>query len=263
MKKFNENEELRLQIEKLSKKDDLIWKEKYQIVDKIFKGEKIYDKYKGIKRPKSPLQTILRENSFNPYIQYEKQNKFFEFNLQNLVGFTELLVHYPEWFYFFMKSYKSEDRTDWSITDHKKIEMSLRRRTAILYFILSFILSLIPIILCFFYSQIGILKMSSPSLQLTIFHFLLIEAAITPIVFSGYKIDTIFIIFPHQYTTSLIFIVGKQIFFIFCFFLFDCFWENIKSELYSIFGPVTHISILGILYFQPFLVPIGVWDFIQ
>ena len=205
---------MRSQLERLTRNEEskkyenLIWKEKYQIVDQLLKEEKIYDKYKNLKRSKTPLKKDLRDSLFNPFIEYEKQNFFFEFNLHNFLKFTKLLVFNSEWFIFYMKKKKHKDPTDWSLSDHDFVNDSLRRRIGFFFFLLFVILSSIPIVLCLVYSQIGILNLIPPSQQLTITHFLLIESVVSPLIFSAFLINDNFPIFPNFIFSMIAFAVS-------------------------------------------------------
>ena len=185
------------------------------------KEEVIYNTYKGYDIPQIPKKVKGSAIIFNPYLEYHKQKSFFELNLNNFIRLLKLLIFNPDWFTFFMTTGQPETLLDWSITNHNKVDNTLKKRMGILFFLFFVILSLIPIILCLVYSQIGILELISPSQQLTIFHFLLVESFISPLFFSASAINDDFKIFPIKGFDFLVFVISKKkILFLFLLFYF-------------------------------------------
>ena len=160
------------------------WKEKYRLVAQSIREEKIYDKYKGETRSETPKKGEVRDICFNPFIEYEIQNKFPQLNINNIFRLSKLVVFNPEWFIFFISIRSKEDFPTNESIKYQKVNDAMGKKMGILFFLIFFVFSFIPIILCFIYSQIGILKLISPSQQLTVFHFVLLENTVTPLIFS-------------------------------------------------------------------------------
>ena len=203
-------------------KNELGWKENYKRIFFVDKEEKIYNKYKGVKRASTPFKKDNVEICFEPFFEYEKQNRFFELNFKNYFRLLKLLFFTPEWFVFFM-SHKQEIETDWSINNHKNVDKTIRRRMGILFFINFFIFSLIPIIICFIYLKFGIFKFISPLEEYSISHFLIVESVEAPLFFSGFFISSNFPLFKDRRFSFLTYIVCKKIFSIFSIFYFFLF----------------------------------------
>ena len=189
------------------------WKEKYKKICQIEKEENIYDNVKTVFRVDTPIRNYKRgkkEISFNPFLEYEKEKKFFDLNFKNFVKIIKLQVYDPDWFFFFISAKKKNQNfvKNNLINDHNQIDNSIKKRMSILVMIEFFILSLIPIFLYFIYTKIGIIELKNPSKSISFSFIALVYATFT----SYFVPDLIFDsrnVWPDKFFVSLIFFKSK------------------------------------------------------
>ena len=197
----------RSEIDQLIRSENLKWKDKYKQVLQITKEESIYNRYKTDCRNATPRRNKNKQISFNPFLEYEKEKKFFDLNFKNFVKIIKLQVYDPDWFFFFLYSqYRSNTL---KIDDDGHVDETIRKRMSILIMIQFFVLTTFPILFFIFYSMFGIIELTNPSQSISIPFLVLNYFVLHSSLISDFLVD-LNSVWPSKFYFYYIFIKSKK-----------------------------------------------------